>query len=99
MSGSVPVETARQRPLAWPVFWLLHAKHDPVQSASQQTPSTQKPLPHSTEPPQAAPNPFTPPHDVPEQKLPDVHWALDVHDVRHDVAPHRYVPHDAELTL
>jgi len=88
LSGSVPIETALQRPLVSPVFELLHARHEPVQSDSQQTPSTQKPLAHSPAPPQLAPNPCAPAHDVPEQKLPDEQSALDAHDVLHDVAPH-----------
>ncbi len=57
LSGSVPIETALQRPLVRPVFALLHARHEAVQSDSQQTPSTQKPLAHSPAPPQLAPNP------------------------------------------
>jgi hypothetical protein len=89
LSGSVPIETARQRPFVRPVFGLLHARHEPVQADSQQTPSTQKPLAHSPAAPQAAPNPCAPVHDVPEQKLLDAQSALDAHDVLHDVAPHR----------
>jgi hypothetical protein len=73
LSGSVPIVTARQRPLVAPVFGLLHAKHEPVQSDSQQTPSTQKPLAHSPASPQLVPNTFTAVHDVPAQKLPAEH--------------------------
>ena len=87
LSGSVPIETGRQRPLVAVVFALLHATHEPAQSDSQQTPSTQKPLAHSPAPPQLAPNPCTAIHDVPEQKLPDAQSAPDAHVVLHDVAP------------
>src|SRR5215475_3691833 len=38
LSGSVPFVTARQKPLPWPVFGLLHAKHAPGQVDAQQTP-------------------------------------------------------------
>jgi hypothetical protein len=46
LSGSVPATIARQRPEPWLVLEATHAMQPPVQSDSQQTPSTQWSLPH-----------------------------------------------------
>jgi len=98
-SGSVPLLTARQKPLLWPVLALLHAKQVPAQADSQQTPSTQKLLVHSPATPQLAPSAFRPTHEVPAQKLPVEQSLLEAHVLLHDVAPHAYRPHEAVLTF
>jgi len=59
----------------------------PPQADSQQTPSTQKPLAHSPDPPHAAPFTFTETHWVPMQKLPVAQSALEAHVVLQAVVP------------
>jgi hypothetical protein len=55
LSGSVPPTIGRHRPSACAVLVLAHAEQPPAQADSQQTLSTQLPLPHSMAPVQAAP--------------------------------------------
>ena len=50
----------------------LHDEHDPAQAPSQQTPSTQKPVPHSSARAQAAPTNFLP-QLPPRQGRPSAH--------------------------
>jgi hypothetical protein len=66
-SGSVPPTIARQRPSAAVVLLAAQAKQPPVHADSQQTLSTQLPLPHSPAAAQAAPCAFSGTHDVPAQ--------------------------------
>jgi hypothetical protein len=99
LSGSVPLLIARHSPLPWPVFVLAHAWQLPAHADSQQKPSTQKPLVHSFDPPQAAPFPFSGTHTPAEQKWPDVQSALEPHDVLHEVAPQTYGTQDVLLTV
>ena len=54
-SGSVPPTIERQSPSAAAVLEAEQATQLPVQALSQQTPSTQLPLPHSAAPVQAPP--------------------------------------------
>ena len=67
LSGSVPPTTARQRPSAAAVLAAAQAKQPPAQVLSQQTPSTQLLLPHSTDAVQAVPCGFNVAHTVPAQ--------------------------------
>jgi hypothetical protein len=46
LSGSVPFEIARQRPLAWPVLVIEQAMQSVPHPFSQQYPSTQAPDVH-----------------------------------------------------
>jgi hypothetical protein len=56
LSGSTPAAMFPQAPLApEPFLAAEHASHDPLQALLQQTPSTQKPLPHWPAPVQAVP--------------------------------------------
>jgi hypothetical protein len=66
-SGSVPAVTARQRPLAAPVLAFAQALQAPLHADSQQTPSTQLPVVHSTELAHAAPCALSGVHVVPAQ--------------------------------
>ena len=94
LSGSVPPTIARQRPSAWAVFAAEQAKQPPVQADSQQTPSMQELLEHSSGAPQAAPFAFTVvqlPAD--EQKKPDVQSSAEAQVVLHAVVPHTYGLH------
>ena len=94
LSGSVPPMIARQRPLAWAVFAAEQAKQPPVQADSQQTPSMQELLEHSSGAAQAAPFAFTVvqlPAD--EQKKPDVQSSAEAQDVLHAEVPHTYGLH------
>jgi hypothetical protein len=87
LSGSVPAVIGRQRPSAAPVREAEQAAQEPAQADSQQTPSTQKPLVHSADPPQAAPFAFTDTHWPAMQKLPVVQSAFEAHVVLQAVAP------------
>jgi hypothetical protein len=64
LSGSVPPTTGRHRPSAWAVFAAAQAAQASPQVDSQQTPSTQLPLAHSTAEAHATPCAFTGTHDV-----------------------------------
>jgi hypothetical protein len=67
LSGSVPPTIGRQRPSACAVFAFEQAAQPPAQADSQQTLSTQLPLPHSVEAVQAAPCALIGTHVVPAQ--------------------------------
>ena len=54
------------------LIWL-HDEQEPAQALSQQTPSTQKPVPHSSARAQAAPVNFFP-QLPPRQGRPSAHW-------------------------
>lgn len=58
---------------------LTHVLHGPVQALSQQIPSTQFPLRHSTPPLQALPSAFLPMQFPPMQMLPGVQSLFPVH--------------------
>ncbi len=71
--------TTPQTPLVPPVFDAEHAMQTPSQASSQQTPSTQKPEPHSSSTTHALPFAFGPWHCPPMQTLP---WAQSVPSVQ-----------------
>jgi hypothetical protein len=70
--GSAFPEAVRVQMPMEPI-WLQEV-HEPVHSPSQQTPSTQKPVPHSSALAQAAPTNFLP-QLPPTQGRPSAHWA------------------------
>ena len=81
--------TGRQRPLFWPVFALEQAEQPPPHASTQQTPSVQKPLAHSSAATQDAPFPFCPTQvPVAEQKLFVAQSLFEMHVTLHVVAPH-----------
>ena len=81
--------TGRQRPLAWPVFAFEQAAQPPPHASTQQTPSVQKPLAHSSAATQVAPFGFCPTQvPVDEQKLFGAQSLFETHVVLHVVAPH-----------
>jgi hypothetical protein len=68
----------------------LHALHVPQLPTLQQTPSTQKPLPHWPPSLQVAPSAFLATQLLPLQKLPLAQSALPLQLVRHAPAPQTY---------
>ena len=99
LSGSVPLEMPRHRPLDWPVFALEQAMHRPAQADSQQKPSTQLPEPHWLDIVQADPCGSVVPHVVPTHEYPVAQSAVVEHDVVHDVALHAYGSQGTVVTL
>ena len=84
LPGSVPAPETVQVP---PVPGALHASHGPVQAASQQTPSVQKPEPHSAALPHATPSPVRTMQLPRSQRKPTLQSALDAHVASHVVDP------------
>ena len=81
--------TGRQRPLFWPVLAFEQAWQPPPHASTQQTPSVQKPLAHSSAATQVAPFAFCPTQvPVAEQKLFVAQSLFETHVVLHVVAPH-----------
>jgi len=94
LSGSVPPTIGRQRPSAWAVLAAEQAKQPLAHPDSQQTPSVQELLEHSSGAPQAAPVAFSVtqlPAD--EQKKPDAQSSAEAQDVLHAEVPHTYGLH------
>jgi hypothetical protein len=95
--GSVPFligPHTPEPPLAF--FDPTHDSHAPSQIASQQTPSTQKPVLHSAVTVQAAPTGVWSTHAPPEHQKPPMHCAFVVHDVRHWPAWQEYGSHGVD---
>jgi hypothetical protein len=87
--GSVmPFVAAAHVPFVPPVRAAEHAWHAPVQAALQQTPSTQKPLVHSSAAVQPTPFACLATHAVPEQYAPAAQAASFAQDDAHAPAPH-----------
>jgi hypothetical protein len=74
MSGSVPFETPRQRPFAWPVLAIEQAMHSVLHADSQQNPSTQLLEVHWLFSVQAEPSGSVVPQLVPTHRKPVAQW-------------------------
>jgi hypothetical protein len=76
------------------LFVALQVEQVPLQAVSQQTPSTQWPLPQSLASSHTVPFVSTGTQAVATQWLPAAQSVFARHDVAHEAAPHAYAPHD-----